>query len=137
MVTTIIKDIEIPQNISEFSDKYKEKFIPFINELIESNKEEESLESSVKKANDNIKKKANNVLYISIGILLISLLIFFIVGFCIHIPIHIFKGIIVVVFIASVELIFLTFFTSNYISADPNKVRKHVGEAINNYIKNR
>lgn len=136
MVTTIIHDIKIPDDIKTHTEKYKEKILPVINNLIDINKNEEGVDINVKNTNDAIKKKANNVLFLSIGIIGFSTLVFFIIGFCINIPHHIFKSLIVVVFIALVEFLFLTFFTSNYISSDPNKVRKHVGEAINNYIKN-
>ena len=45
------------------------------------------------------------------------------------------ESIITVFFIGLVELVFLTFISGKYISADPNKIKNLLGTSIQNWIK--
>jgi len=45
------------------------------------------------------------------------------------------ESIITVFFIALVELVFLTFISGKYISADPNKIKNLLGTSIQEWIK--
>lgn len=80
--------------------------------------------------------KIKNNCYKIIGILLIIVIITFIILSCSPVFAIIKESIITVIFIAFTELIFLTFISSKYISADPNKIKKQLGTTVKNWIKN-
>ena len=76
----------------------------------------------------------NNMFKILIGIIIgcIILLIFF---QCYPIYTILKESIITVLFIGLVELVFLTFISGKYISADPNKIKNLLGISIQKWIK--
>lgn len=76
----------------------------------------------------------NNMFKILIGIIIgcIILLIFF---QCYPIYTVLKESIITVLFIGLVELVFLTFISGKYISADPNKIKNLLGISIQKWIK--
>jgi hypothetical protein len=84
--------------------------------------------------NNIIKKKSFYYLYLVIGILIVIISIIMMFNYCIKLKYDIKEGIIIVFFVGITEFLFLTFITTKYISASPNKVRKQVGTAIKSWI---
>lgn len=106
-------------------------------DLVEQ-KIESSSDSSVKKVieqNKEVKNKAYTMLYRVILFVTVISAFFYLLRFCIPILDDIKESIIAVFFVALTELVFLTFVTARYISADPNKVRKTLGESVKTWIK--
>ena len=84
--------------------------------------------------NNNNSSIKNNMFKILIGIMVVCviLLIFF---QCYPVYTILKESIITVFFIGLVEVVFLTFISGKYISADPNKIKNLLGTSIQNWIK--
>ena len=82
--------------------------------------------------------KLKNKCYSIIGILIIILIILLFLLKCLPIYDILKESITVVFFIAITELIFLNFISGKYIAADPNRLKKSIGNSIKNWlIKNK
>ena len=88
----------------------------------------------IQNVNNNNSSIKNNMFKILIGIMVVCviLLIFF---QCYPVYTILKESIITVFFIGLVELVFLTFISGKYISADPNKIKNLLGTSIQNWIK--
>lgn len=139
IVDNVYQDVnKIYNDITKDIPNLPVDILPIINTLIDSNKTEEVINEDILNSNNKIKNKSYNIIFISIIVMLSLYIIFVLTKKCIP-PVvkHFSNGVIIVIFIGIVELCFLTFFSANYISADPNKVRKHIGEALHEYINSR
>lgn len=88
----------------------------------------------ITKINSNVKSKAfSSLATVLLGVVIITV-IFLILGFCLPIKQNIKEALIAVIFVGLTEFSFLTFIASKYISASPNKVKRNLGEAIQNWI---
>lgn len=103
------------------------------NSIKKSKNEDQNIEDN----NTHIKTQAYKWLGISIGIMLLSILFIYMLGYCIPIQIHGKEALIVVFFVAFTEFIFLTVITKKYWSVDPGQIRQHIGKSIQKYIKNK
>ena len=88
----------------------------------------------IQNVNNNNSSIKNNMFKILIGIMVVCviLLIFF---QCYPVYTILKESIITVFFIGLVEVVFLTFISGKYISADPNKIKNLLGTSIQNWIK--
>ena len=82
-------------------------------------------------SNDTLKNSVYKIL-IGIMVLCVVLIIFF---QCYPVSTILKESVITVFFIAMVELVFLTFISGKYISADPNKVKMLLGTSIKEWIQ--
>jgi len=82
-------------------------------------------------SNDTLKNSVYKIL-IGIMVLCVVLIIFF---RCYPVSTILKESVITVFFIAMVELVFLTFISGKYISADPNKVKMLLGTSIKQWIQ--
>jgi hypothetical protein len=76
----------------------------------------------------------NNMFKILIGIMVFCVILLLIFQ-CYPVYTILKESIITVFFIALVELVFLTFISGKYISADPNKIKNLLGTSIQEWIK--
>lgn len=130
-----LKDI-IPKSVSNQDSVF---IIDGVLDVIANKVEINSVDkkSKIKINNNNIFNTALKYVYIMIGFTLITLAIIFLFGQCIPIT-HFIKNALLSVFaVAIVEYTFLQVIAKNYISAEPNDVRKTLGKSIQNYIDNR
>ena len=90
---------------------------------------------AVKSINDNNNKLKNNVFNVLIVIMVVCIL-FMILFSCYPIFTILKESIITIFFIAMVELIFLTYISGKYISADPNKIKNLIGVSVQKWLQN-
>ncbi len=86
--------------------------------------------------NDNAatRRKAFIVLGVTAGVLVISTIALLMAGFCIPVLHEVNEALWVVLFVGITELVFLSVIAKNYISADPNSVKRSIGIAIQKWI---
>lgn len=117
----------------------KENTNILVNGIIDVMEEKITIEAKdsiqdIAKINSDVKSKAfSSLTTVLLGVVIIAV-IFLILGFCIPIKQNIKEALIAVVFVGLTEFSFLTFIASKYISASPNKVKRNLGEAIQNWI---
>jgi hypothetical protein len=94
--------------------------------------------SSKDVANKNtiIRNKSFKILLIVVSVLTALSALFLVLGFCIPILYEIKEALWIVFFVGLTELTFLTVIAKNYISADPNKVKRILGKSIQDWITN-
>lgn len=83
---------------------------------------------------ENNKKLRSNCIKIIVG-LFIFLLIFLLVLNCLPIYALGRQAIIIVIFVAITEIVFLNFVSGKYIAADPNRIKNTVGNSIEKWLK--
>ena len=100
---------------------------------------EEKINMSAKEAvkaindsNNSLKNKVFNVLMI----IMVICVLFMILLSCYPVFTILKESIITIFFIAMVELIFLTYISGKYISADPNKIKNLIGVSIQTWLQN-
>lgn len=86
------------------------------------------------KQNNEVKKNSIKSLGNVMGVVMLVSLILLILGFCLPILQNFKEALIAVFFVALTELTFLTFITKRFISADPNRVKRNLGDAIQKWI---
>jgi len=94
-----------------------------------------SAKEAVKAINDNnnsLKKSVFNVLII----IMVVCVLFMILLSCYPVFTILKESVITIFFIAMVEFIFLTYISSKYISADPNKIKNLIGVSIQRWLQN-
>ena len=123
----------ISVNSKEMSKEDLELLIYGIIETLEE-KITMNTKNMIQNVNNNNSSIKNNMFKILIGIMVVCviLLIFF---QCYPVYTILKESIITVFFIGLVELVFLTFISGKYISADPNKIKNLLGTSIQNWIK--
>lgn len=87
----------------------------------------------VKTINENNNALKNKVVIILSIVMCVTILIMLIFN-CYPIFIILKESIITIFFIAMVELVFLTYISGKYISADPNKIKNIIGTSIQKWI---
>ena len=87
----------------------------------------------INQINESNKKLRNNIYYILIGLLCIVAILLVIFS-CLPRYMIVKESIITVMFIGLTELVFLTFISGKYISADPNRIKNTLGVSIKNWI---
>ena len=141
IVDNLTKDIKDQLNdiiINNGKDKLSEDdFQLLLYGIIDTVEEKVSMDSKkmIDDINDSNKKLKNNV-YVILLIMLLIIGIILIYFNCLPISLIIKEALIVVLFIGITELIFLTFVSERYISADPNRIKNKLGVSIKNWIKN-
>ena len=141
IVDNLTKDIKDQLNdiiINNGKDKLSEDdFQLLLYGIIDTVEEKVSMDSKkmIDDINDSNKKLKNNV-YVILLIMLIIIGIVLVYFNCLPISLIIKEALIVVLFIGITELIFLTFVSERYISADPNRIKNKLGVSIKNWIKN-
>ena len=137
----VVDDIVPDINIHEFVPPGQEDTAVFIldgsmevarNNALNDSKEEDKY---INDQNIAIRNKAFILLGIVLGILLLVSLILYLTKHCIPFQIHIQDALIVVIFVAITEMLFLTIITKNYWSVDPGQVRSQIGKSIQKWIK--
>jgi len=137
----IVDDIVPDINIHEIVPPGQEDTAIFIldgsmevarNNALNDSKEEDKY---INDQNIAIRNKAFILLGIVLGILLLVSLILYLTKHCIPFQIHIQDALIVVIFVAITEMLFLTIITKNYWSVDPGQVRSQIGKSIQKWIK--
>lgn len=88
----------------------------------------------IQNVNNNNSAIKNNMFKILIGIMVFCVILLIIFQ-CYPVYTILKESIITVFFIALVELVFLTFISGKYISADPNKIKNLLGTSIQAWIK--
>ena len=91
--------------------------------------------SNVKRNNENIRIKAFAILGSVLAVLVLASIIMLILGYCIPIIHQVKEALWIVLFVALTEGIFLQVVAKNYISADPNKIKRAFGQSILNWLK--
>lgn len=141
VVDNIMDDVVngMPNLLNSNSPLSKENTNILVNGIIDVMEEKITIEAKdsiqdIAKINSDVKSKAfSSLTTVLLGVVIIAV-IFLILGFCIPIKQNIKEALIAVVFVGLTEFSFLTFIASKYISASPNKVKRNLGEAIQNWI---
>lgn len=92
-----------------------------------------SSKDAVKTINENNNKLKNKVVF-ALSIVMCVCILVMIIFNCYPIFTILKESIITVFFIAMVELVFLTYISGKYISADPNKIKNIIGTSIQKWI---
>ena len=139
-INSLLNESIIKNTITEYknskiskNDMYPIIFYGLIDTIEEKNNKQ--LQDSIKTINDNNNKIKNNC-YILIGILLSIVFVISILLSCFPINVIIKESVIIILFIGLTELLFIKYISSRYIIADPNKIKKELGIAIKEWLKN-
>lgn len=123
------KDIKNPEQASVIAAgliDYAEESITHKNQKIEA---------EINKQNKSIKYKAFKLLVGVIVILVAICSIILLLGFCVQLGTHVKEAMLVVIFVGITEFTFLMVIAKNYISADPNRVKRNISDNIMSWIK--
>ena len=89
----------------------------------------------VLKQNRSVKMKALKSLVVVIAVVVGVAIIILLSGYCVPIHYQIKEAMLVVVFVGLTELIFLEMIAKHFVSASPNKVKRSLAQAVQNWIK--
>lgn len=142
VVDSIIDEIEddLPNIITKDSTITPENAVVLISGIIDLINEKIALESkdsvnSIAKQNYEVKQKAfNSLLNVIITVVTASFLVL-LAGFCVQLTDQIKEAMLIVIFVGLTEFTFLQVVAKNYISADPNKIKRILTGAIQDWIK--
>lgn len=143
-VKFVVEDITKDFNINDFIPKStdKEDLVLLVKGAVAVG--EEKILQETKETNKQIEEQNRNVIYkgfsalgIILGLLLILYLSFYVLGYCLPYRIHFKESVIVVMFVALTEFMFLMLIGSRYIAIDPNEVRTKFGQSLIEYVDNR
>lgn len=140
IVDDVMKDIQIKDILPPEVLTNKEALIMVSNGALAIAREKLEQTSDAQKIdrdNKNLIEHTGKILMLSAGAVIIMSLILLMIGFCLPLKQQIKESLVVVIFIAITEFIFLNFVVKKYISADPNKVKTLIAQAIHNYIQHR
>ena len=120
----------------------KQDVLNILNKTLDKQKTkviEESKDSDDKINNSNKQITNNAFILVGVvcGVLSVTILITYLIGYCIPVHIHLRDAILSVFFVAMIELIFLSLVTKNYISIYPNSIKYKIGDSIQQYIINK
>ena len=142
IIDDIMKDFEekIPILINKQSLIGKENVLIIINGLIDVLQEKMSNDSvstvkDILEKNHAVKLKALKSLMSVIIILVVASTVLLLIGFCLPIQYQIKEAMLIIIFVGLTEFIFLQVIAKQFISADPNKIRREIGKEVNNWIK--
>mgnify|MGYP000856141188 FL=1 len=85
--------------------------------------------------NDEVRSSAFKILSVVLIILVVIVSILMVVGYCTNLHHNISESLWVILFVGLTELAFLQIVAKNYISADPNNVKRVIGSSIEKWIK--
>ena len=124
-------DDAVGSNLNILPNKMKEQILSKVNSIQPGSSTD--VNDNIKKNNDSIKKKSTTIL------ITISSIVLLIVGVSVYlskskVPFfedlklgHILKEVFfIVLFVGLTEFVFLTYFASNWVSIDPNKLKAHI-----------
>jgi len=142
IVDNIMKDVEddLPNLINKQAHFNKKDAVVVINGIVDVLEEKIAIDAKsnmldVLNKNHAVKMKAFKSLSTVIIIIVTLAVIILLIGFCIPLINQIKEAIFVVIFVGLTELTFLKVIAANYISADPNKVKRSFSQAVQNWIK--
>jgi len=92
------------------------------------------LSATIAKSNKKLKDKSFLVLSIALAVLIVITIILLALGYCVPVLYEIKEALWITLFIGFTELIFLVVVAKNYDSADSNKVKRTIGESIEDWI---
>ena len=136
IVDTLMKDVE--DNITPI--KNNDDFLVVLNgviDVLEKNiiKDSKSSVKNVEELNIGVKTTAYKSLISFILVIVVIATCVLLLGFCIPLQYQLKKAIIIVIAVGITELVFLQIIAKNYISADPNNVKRELSDAIRKWIK--
>ena len=88
----------------------------------------------VNKQNEGVRVTAFTSLGIVVASLIVITSIMLVIGYCLPVRHQTIEALWVVLFVALTELAFLQLVAKNYISADPNKIKRTLGKAVTDWI---
>jgi hypothetical protein len=92
--------------------------------------------SSVVEQNHHVKLTALRSLSAVFALVIGVSLLIILLGFCIPVSDQVKESMLIVIFVGITELTFLQLIAKNYISASPNRIKRELASAIQNWIKN-
>lgn len=141
IIDNIFDDVkaDLPKVIKNSVDDQKELII--INGIIDVIEDKIRLESKtnndkINKENKKIEKKAFTYLIYTLIFILALIIIFTLMKYCLPIVLQVKEAMVIVIFVAITEFLFLQIIARNYISASPNNIKKEIGKTIKIWIKN-
>ena len=139
LVDDMFKDLDGTNIVPEAN---KQDVLNILNKTLDKQKtkvKEESKDSDDKINNSNKQITNNAFILVGVvcGVLSVTILITYLIGYCIPVHIHLRDAILSVFFVAMIELIFLSLVTKNYISIYPNSIKYKIGDSIQQYIINK
>lgn len=136
MIVDSLYDDIYPQYIKTQNPEKASVIISGLIDLIEEN-----IKQNTKKSEDDINKQNKSTKYkafkLLLGVIIIMVAICSIIlllGFCIHIGSHVKEAMLVVIFVGITEFAFLMIIAKNYISADPNRIKRNIADNIISWI---
>lgn len=134
VVDSIYNDM-IPQkqSIDKKTSVVVSGLIDYIEENIKQNSQK--VESDINNQNKSTKYKAFKLLVAVIILIVAISSIILLLGFCVQIGTHVKEAMLVVIFVGITEFAFLMIIAKNYISADPNRVKRNIADNIMSWIK--
>jgi len=127
----------IPQNLSQTQ---KDNLAIVISGSLEAAKtkstiNEQNAINDVINNNSKVKLATYKKIFYVLIIIIILCIIVLLLGYCLPLIYQIKEATIVVFFVALTELMFLEIIAKNYISANPNKIKAEVAQAIKEWLK--
>jgi len=127
----------IPQNLSQTQ---KDNLAIVISGSLEAAKTKSTINqqnaiNDVINNNSKVKSSTYKKIFYVLIIIIILCIIVLLLGYCLPLIYQIKEATIVVFFVALTELMFLEIIAKNYISANPNKIKAEVAQAIKEWLK--
>lgn len=127
----------IPQNLSQTQ---KDNLAIVISGSLEAAKTKSTINqqnaiNDVINNNSKVKSSTYKKIFYVLIIIIILCIIVLLLGYCLPVIYQIKEATIVVFFVALTELMFLEIIAKNYISANPNKIKAEVAQAIKEWLK--
>jgi hypothetical protein len=127
----------IPQNLSQTQ---KDNLAIVISGSLEAAKTKSTINqqnaiNDVINNNSKVKSSTYKKIFYVLIIIIILCIIVLLLGYCLPVMYQIKEATIVVFFVALTELMFLEIIAKNYISANPNKIKAEVAQAIKEWLK--
>ena len=142
VVDNIMKDIEddLPNILKKQDILGAKDAVVIINGVLDTLEEKIAMDakSSVQeilKQNYGVKIKALKALSAVILLMVVIVIAVLLLGFCVPLSDQIKESMIVVVFVGITELVFLEVVASHYISANPNKIKRALGQSIQKWVE--
>jgi hypothetical protein len=143
IVDNILNEDVVKDNLNKLilpeDSSFKEKFETILYGILDTAKDKSVIDNrkaiqDVLDKNSKTKNKAIKYLSITLSIVIILTIIVIIIGYCLPVKNQIKEALWVVLFVGLTELTFLTLIAKNYISADPNKVKRILSKSIMEWI---
>jgi hypothetical protein len=142
IMDTLINDVksDVPNIINSSSPINEEDIVVLVDGIIGLLESKIAIDATgstkqVYEQNQNVKKIAFKSLIKFIAVVVVFASIILLLGYCVPIKYQLKKALTVVIFVGLTELMFLQVIAKNYITADPNKVKRDLSTAVQNWIK--